>query len=253
LGVQPTDLAFHTPGNFEDAGDQFPFDRENLERLEQLSGAEPILDLLIWSEQGGHDPAWEIHTEFVDAKDIHGARYAFFQFPNDLIVQLPEQSQFELVKELFSALNRLGRLDYGFATTMDFAEMPWLYFRGYSLPKLSRDLKLNLALWHRQIREYKKKVRGVYWVNVLGAGHLAALNDRQGFERRLADLIGRESLSTFGQTDLCFRVPSTGTDPNPHVIAVQNHMMEHDLLMLPSVADIPVVLDDSFHRVRPAI
>jgi hypothetical protein len=108
-----------------------------------------MLDLLFWSTEGSHDPAWDIQAKMVDAKDIYGIRYAYIQFPQVLI--------------------------------------------------------------------------------------------------------GRASLITFGENGLLFRVASTGSNPNPTAISMQNLLIEHDLLMLPNVADIQVVLDNSFRRLRPTL
>jgi len=85
----------------------------------------------------------------------------------------------------------------------------------------------------------------------MSSGHLASLEDQDRFIQSLANLIGRDSLTTIGGNNLLFRVPATDSDPNPSTISVQNLLIEHNLLMLPSVADIPAVLDNSLRRIRP--
>lgn len=251
LGVHLGEFVFHTRENIADEGDQFVLDQENLNRLRQFSAQEPILDLILTSKDGNHDPAWDIYAELVDAKDIYGMRYAYFQFPLDLIGDYSEQSQFELFKGLLLSLNRLAELDYALVTTMEFADMPWLYFRGFLLPNMSGDLKLNLALWQRQQGECSRKMRDVYWMNFMGIGHLSSMDDIGGFLHRLEGLIGADRMTSSNDNHLVFGVPAVGNSPNPVAVSVQNLLMEHNLLMLPSVEDISVVVDKSFRRVRP--
>ena len=251
LGVDITDFAYHTLENLEDRGDQFSYGPENLNRLKQFITQESILDLKIWSDHGSHAPAWDIYAEIVDAKDIYGIRYAYIQFPQDLISHLSEQSQFKFAQGLFASLNRLGGLDCAFVTTMGFVDMPWLYFRGILIPDVSHDLKLNLALWQRQLADCKKKLRGIFWINFLGASHLSSLSESESFIHSLTDLIGIENFATIGENSFLFRVPSVRSGPNSLAISVQNLLIEHNLLMLPNVADIQVVLDNSFRRIHP--
>ena len=107
LDATLTDFSYHTRENLEDEGDNFAYDQQNLGRLRQIALQEPLLDLMVWSTDGNHDPAWDIYAEMVDAKDIYGTRYVYVQFPHDLIRHLSEPSQFELIRGLFSSLNLL--------------------------------------------------------------------------------------------------------------------------------------------------
>lgn len=251
LSVRPSEFAYHTQYNLEDEGDQFPFDEDSLNQLQHSQTSEPILDLMIWSSQGSHDPAWDIYAEMVDAQHVYGCKYIYIQFPRDLIGELNEQSEFVLIKELFTSVSRLGRLDYGLVTTMDYSEMPWLYFRGFLIPHLSFERKVNLAVWQRQLGDYKERLRDLYWINVMGKKHLSRMRNNDVFIRNLERLLGSENLATTYDQSLLFRIPFKKGISEPFMTAIKKLLIENDLLMQPNDEDMKIGLDSSFRCLRP--
>jgi hypothetical protein len=133
---------------------------------------------------------------------------------------------------MVSALNRIGQLDYALVTTMDPA-LPSSFFRSIFTSNLSDDEALDLATWKLKLNERKTKLRGLYWGNLLGPGHLAQLTDKRAFLSSLETLVGSHRLTTINGEALFFMLPSPDLTSDPVAASVETLLKENDLLMQP--------------------
>jgi hypothetical protein len=112
--------------------------------------------------------------------------------------------------------------------------LPGTYFRGIFTTDLSDDQALDIATWETKIDERKTKLRGLYWGNLIGPGHLSQLKDKQVFIARLEALIGSQCLTTINGDALFFMLPSLDMTSDPVASSVESLLKEEDLLMQPN-------------------
>src|SRR5258708_18068855 len=123
------------------------------------------------------------------------------------ISNLTPSTLVSLINRFLSALNHIGQLDYALVTTMK-PTLPSTYFRNIFTSNLSYDEALNLGTWEHKLDERKIKLRGLYWGNFLGPGHLSQLTDKQAFIAHLVALVGDQRLIIIKGNALFFMLPS---------------------------------------------
>ncbi len=207
------------------------FDPDGVARLKQVITERSLYQLALWSDYDEH-PYFDLRSELNDSNRFGFYSYAYIQFPLHHEVNPISTDLFSFVSSLLSSLNRIGQMDYALVTMMDSA-LPATFFLNVFTTNLSDDEALNLATWKIKLEERKTKLRGLYWGNLLGPGHLSQLTDRQAFLARLEALIGSQRLTTINGDALFFMLPSPDMISDPAAASVESLLKEQDLLMQP--------------------
>lgn len=231
IGLTHFDYALDQDENGGELSNEGSFDPDGIDRLKRALAEQPVFELALWSDYDKH-PYYDLQSELIGTGRFGGYNYVVVQFPMHHVGNLTSTALFYFVSGLVSALNRIGQLDYALATTMDSA-LPGSYFRGIFTSNLSDDEALDLATWKLKLDERKTKMRGLYWGNLLGPGHLAQLTDKRAFLSRLETLVGSQSLTTINGDALFFMLPSLDVTSDPVSASVESLLKEYDLLIQP--------------------
>jgi hypothetical protein len=231
IGLTHFDYALDQDENGGGLSNEGSFDPDGTDRLKRALAEQPVFELALWSDYDKH-PYYDLQSELIGTGRFGGYNYVVVQFPMLHVGNLPPPALFSFVSSLVSALNRIGQLDYALATTMDPA-LPGSFFRGIFTSNLSDDEALDLATWKLKLNERKIKLRGLYWGNLLGPGHLAQLIDKQAFLSSLETLVGSHRLTTINGETLFFMLPSPDLTSDPVAASVEALLRENDLLMQP--------------------
>jgi hypothetical protein len=188
---------------------------------------------------GVEESYWDMYAEIAPSTFVDECYHAYIQFPSYHVSNLAPNSQFSFIRNLLESLAGIAPLDYALVTLMDDSKFPSTYFRGIYNSRLSYDEILNQAMWQGHIAERKRKLRGIYWGNLMGALHLSSLKDKANFEKRLASLVGYEFIVKINNDNLFFLLPAiaTETSSNNIVHLVEALLREYDLLMQPDGKD----------------
>jgi hypothetical protein len=215
----------------EEFGAEGRFDPDGISPLKQILAEQPVYQLSLFSQDDEHSSG-NLRCEIFDEERFRGNRYAYIQFPLSRVEGLTGSALFAFVSSLLSALDQIGSLDYAMITIME-SSLPATYFREAFSEDLSDEEALNLATWISQSKSCKTKLRGLYWGNLLGPGHLSQIADRSTFMNRLAALVGSQRMTHIRRDMLFFILPSSDVTSDPIVSSVAALLNEHHLLMQP--------------------
>jgi hypothetical protein len=203
---------------------------ESMHQLDRILRERTVTELLLWSdnEASVKPPYVHLNSEFRDT-ETDNYKYACIYFSMKLLENWSMEKLFSSIRDLLTTLNSLGRLDYVLITTMK-TFLPQTYFRGIFTPGLNQGDALNLAMWERKFVDRKKKLRGLYWGNLLNSGHLAQIISK----KELLDIL--DSLgclyTPINGDDLFFMFPSSELSTSSRDL-VEALMKKYDLLMEP--------------------
>jgi hypothetical protein len=203
---------------------------KNLHRLDKILSKRKIIQLLLWSNSIDPDGSEYrmLDAEFQDY-GFDNYKYVCIYFQMGLIENWTIEKIFSFTSNLLNILNHLGKLDYAFITVMDDL-FPQTYFREIFTSGLSKEEALNLAMWKRKFVDRKKRLRGLYWGNMLSPGHLAQIVNKREF-LEILDTTGCLYTSINGD-DLFFMFPSSG-QPTPAEGKIETLLNKYNLLMHP--------------------
>jgi len=232
LEIRLTNYAYDLDWEVSDAdGAEERFDPSEIDPLKQILAENPVYQLSLWS-QNDEAATVNLRCEIFDEARFHGNRRAYLQFPMSQVEGRTPGALFAFAGNLLSMLDRIGALDYAMITRMK-SSLPAMYFREAFTEDLSDEEALNQATWISQGKTHKTKLRGLYWGNFLGPGHLAQIADRSAFMKRLSELIGNPSISQIRPDTLFFMLPTAEGSADPVTASVASFLKEHDLLMQP--------------------
>lgn len=232
LGIRLTNYAYDLDWEVSDAdGAEGRFDPGEIDPLKQILAEKPVYQLLLWSQNDETAPA-NFRCEMFDEARFQGNRHVYLQFPMSRVERMKRGERFAFASNLLSSLNQVGKLDYAMITIMG-SSLPATYFREAFTEDLSDEEALNLATWISQSKTHKTKLRGLYWGNFLGPGHLAQLTDKSAFMKRLSGMIGNQQISQIRPDSLFFMLPSAEGISDPIAASVASLLKEQDLLMQP--------------------
>lgn len=206
------------------------------DKLKLILEHNSIIDLSVWSADEARDKKTNLNLYGKITSDtLYGDyNYAYIQFPFESIEQISHESIFPFVKHLIVSLNDIFRLDYALVTRMDDGKLPSMYFHGIYNPALTQDEIINLATWQRQNSERKTHLRGLYWGNLMGKGHLSRLANKESFIAKLKFLLGENSVATVSTNMLFFLLPDRKTAADGLRERITELLEENNLLMHPN-------------------
>ncbi len=146
------------------------------------------------------------------------------------ICSFPEKpsEDFRRYVELLSHASRLCDALYGFVTQMQADSWPAFHFTtDWEVPDMTPKEAEDLDIWYEQRDDYWRKVRGVYWGNLLSAAHLSQLGGAATFARNIAAIVGTDLVARLDDDKVFFMLP----DMADSRIAVQRLFASAGLLM----------------------
>jgi hypothetical protein len=136
--------------------------------------------------------------------------------------------------ELLSAADPLTDVLYALVSRMSVAALPGMYFAADAdVPNMTQEEDRNSLTWYAQREDFWRKVRGVYWGNLLSAAHLAALGGAAQFALDIASIVGEDLVVRLGEDRIFFMMP----DMDESRIEVERLFANADLLMIASDED----------------
>ncbi len=141
-------------------------------------------------------------------------KQVYIEFPQDWVTSTDGEDA-EFVSSLLERADALIDCQYGFATKMLRAKLPAIYFADVYVSTLSRAEILNLAVWLNHRKEFTHKIRGLYWVNLLGNGHINEANNANSLIESLQGLLGSEHVRRLPSGKVLFDVPHTPDSTKP--------------------------------------
>jgi hypothetical protein len=141
---------------------------------------------------------------------------------------------FPIFLELLSAADTLCDGLYAFVTRMSVVALPAMYFgANIDVPNMSPEEDQNSLSWYEQRKDFWRRVRGVYWGNLLSAGHLSALGGATQFAQDIGSIVGADLVARLGDDKVFFMLP----DLDESRTEVEKLLRKADLLMVPSIDD----------------
>lgn len=138
---------------------------------------------------------------------------------------------FPVFVELLSASEALCEGLYALVTRMSVAALPAMYFAADAdVPNMTAEEDQNSLTWYEQRGDFWRKVRGVYWGNLLSAGHLSALGGAIQFVQDIGSIVGADLVAHLDDDKVFFMLP----DMDKSRTAVEQLLAKADVLMVPS-------------------
>lgn len=132
--------------------------------------------------------------------------------------------------ELLSVTETLCDSLYALVTRMSIAALPAMYFAADAdVPNMTSEQDENSLTWYEQRMDFWRKVRGVYWGNLLSAEHLSVLGGTERFMQRIVSIVGSDLVARLEEDKVFFMLP----DMDESRTAVERLLVEADLLMRP--------------------
>lgn len=214
----------------DNAQNEAVINSENLNHLDLILRKEMIDELLLWSDRipSGESEYINLDAE-LRSKKFDNYKYVCIYFRMEFVENWAMAKLFSLASDSLNVLNHLGRLDYALITTMK-AFLPQTYFRGIFTSGLSKEAALNLAMWKQTYVDRKKKLRGLYWGNLLSSSHLAQIGNKGEF----LDILETSGClyTPINGDDLFFMFPSSSS-LIPSRDLIEAFLKKNDLLMEP--------------------
>lgn len=189
----------------------------------------PIKELVLWSDYPEHE-YYEFKTEIINTGPFNRYKYVYLELPMDYINRLETTFLFVLVNKLLYDWNQIGQLDYALVTEMD-SSLPSTYFSNIFTDDLNKEQALDIATWITNLNERRKKIRGVYWGNLLGPGHLSQANDKMAFISHLETLMKGSKITVIDNKSLFFMFSSPDISNDPIAKEVKSFLKNQNFLM----------------------
>lgn len=134
-------------------------------------------------------------------------RRIYIEMSHNIMSQLEKNGyQKNFFVDLFQGVDQIVDIQYGFITAMAQSKLPAIYFSDVHVSTTDKDEILNLAIWLSKRDKYDKKMRSIYWGNLLGVGHLTTINDENLFLEQLTTLLGKNNVIKFSSGKVFFSV-----------------------------------------------
>ena len=108
--------------------------------------------------------------------------------------------------ELFREVESFIDVRYGLVNAMPSDKLPALYFSNISTNTLSTSDRNDLSIWRRCGHLYQKKIRGVYWGNLITDLHLG--ENRQVILNELGNILGTANVQEWSEGKYFFLMPT---------------------------------------------
>ena len=107
---------------------------------------------------------------------------------------------------LFREVESFIDVRYGLVNAMPSEKLPALYFSNISTNTLSTSDRNDLSIWRRCGHLYQKKIRGVYWGNLISDLHLG--ENRQVILNELGNILGTANVQEWSEGKYFFLMPT---------------------------------------------
>jgi hypothetical protein len=153
------------------------------------------------------------------------------EIARDLLGRLTTSAQRDFLNNQLVLIDNIIDVQYGLITIMDEMQNPGIYFSDFGVKPMSQEENLNLGMWvKKEMRQsYETKLRAVYKCNLLGLGHISAIENFPNFMNALRAIVGDDDVVQMPSGKAIFWQPES----EQRQLELKKLLDKHQLLLHP--------------------